>query len=129
LSRSTFAGSGKYLQHWLGKNQRTWEDMKTSIAGVMNMNMFGIPMVGPDTCGSFQPNTTDNFEEICARWIQLATFYPFARKQRDLNDHSLPNEPWNFQEPYQSWARNALIDRLQYVRHIYTCLFEASQSG
>jgi alpha-glucosidase (family GH31 glycosyl hydrolase) len=53
LSRSTFAGSGQYTQHWLGDNHRTWEDMKASIAGVMNMNMFGVPMVGPDTCGFF----------------------------------------------------------------------------
>jgi alpha-glucosidase (family GH31 glycosyl hydrolase) len=27
--------------------------MRTSIAGVMNFNMFGIPVVGPDTCGFF----------------------------------------------------------------------------
>jgi len=27
--------------------------MKTSIAGVMNMQMFGIPLAGPDTCGFF----------------------------------------------------------------------------
>ena len=53
LSRSTFAGSGAYVQHWLGDNHRTWEDMNNSIAGVMNFNMFGIPMVGPDTCGFF----------------------------------------------------------------------------
>jgi alpha-glucosidase (family GH31 glycosyl hydrolase) len=54
LSRSTFAGSGKYVQHWLGDNHRNWDNMKWSIAGVMNFNMFGIPMVGPDTCGFFE---------------------------------------------------------------------------
>ena len=53
LSRSTFTGSGQYAQHWLGDNNRTWDDMRTSIAGVMNFNMFGIPLVGPDTCGFF----------------------------------------------------------------------------
>jgi alpha-glucosidase (family GH31 glycosyl hydrolase) len=53
LSRSTFAGSGQYVNHWLGDNHRTWLDMKTSIAGTMNMQMFGIPLVGPDTCGFF----------------------------------------------------------------------------
>jgi len=66
LSRSTFAGSGQYVQHWLGDNHGTWEDMKRSIAGVMNFNMFGIPMVGPDTCGFF---STAGNDDLCARWI------------------------------------------------------------
>jgi alpha-glucosidase (family GH31 glycosyl hydrolase) len=65
LSRSTFAGSGQYVQHWLGDNHGTWEDMKMSIAGVMNFQMFGIPMVGPDTCGFF----SNDDDEMCARWI------------------------------------------------------------
>jgi len=53
LSRSTFAGSGAFVQHWLGNNHRTWDDMKNSISGIMNFNMFGIPMVGPDVCGYY----------------------------------------------------------------------------
>jgi alpha-glucosidase (family GH31 glycosyl hydrolase) len=57
LSRSTFPGSGVHTQHWLGENHRTWEDLKYSIAGVMNFNMFGIPMVGPDTCGYMSSGT------------------------------------------------------------------------
>jgi alpha-glucosidase (family GH31 glycosyl hydrolase) len=54
--------------------------MRLSIAGVMNFNMFGIPMVGPDTCGTFsaQSDLAED-QEICTYWIQLATFYPFAR--------------------------------------------------
>ena len=39
------------MQHWLGDNQRTFESMKYSISGIMNMNMFGIPFVGADVCG------------------------------------------------------------------------------
>jgi alpha-glucosidase len=39
--------------------------MKYSIAGVMNFNMFGIPMVGPDTCGFIGPKD----DELCGRWI------------------------------------------------------------
>jgi alpha-glucosidase (family GH31 glycosyl hydrolase) len=126
LARSTFAGSGQYVQHWLGDNHRTWDDMRYSIAGVMNFNMFGIPMVGPDTCGFFGVNGQD---ELCARWIQLATFYPFARQHRDISGGGDPNEPWRLQEPYKSMARNALYDRLQYSRQMYTCLFETSQFG
>lgn len=54
LSRSTFAGSGAHTQHWLGDNHRSWDHMNYSIAGIMNFNMFGIPFVGPDTCGFFE---------------------------------------------------------------------------
>lgn len=53
LTRSTFSGSGKYAAHWLGDNWREWGYMNYSIAGIMNMNMFGIPMVGADVCGFF----------------------------------------------------------------------------
>ena len=70
LSRSTFASSGRFTQHWLGDNHREWSYMRYSIAGIMNMNMFGIPMVGADVCGFFG-NRSD---EMCGRWMQLAAF-------------------------------------------------------
>ena len=53
LSRSTFPGSGRYASHWLGDNWRDWSYMKQSIAGIMSMNMFGIPHTGADICGFF----------------------------------------------------------------------------
>jgi len=125
LARSTFSGSGAHVQHWLGDNNRTWTDMTNSIAGIMNFNMFGVPFVGPDTCGFFGAKD----DELCGRWIQLATFYPFAREHRDDSGGGPPHEPYDLAEPYQSWAREAIRDRLQYIRHVYTCLFEASQEG
>ena len=128
LSRSTFAGSGQYTQHWLGDNHRTWDDMKWSIAGVMNFNMFGIPMVGPDTCGFFSKGLEEE-QELCARWIQLATFYPFARQHKDASGGGHDIEPWRLPEALQTWAKDAINDRYQYLRHMYTCLFEASKYG
>ncbi len=76
LSRSTFTSSGQYTSHWLGDNWRSYDYMQYSIAGIMNMNMFGIPHAGADVCGFFGEKKDD---EMCARWIQLATFYPLAR--------------------------------------------------
>jgi alpha-glucosidase (family GH31 glycosyl hydrolase) len=66
MSRSTFAGSGKHVGHWLASSMRGWDDIKFSIVGIMNFNLFGIPMTGPDTCGysGFYRN-----DEMCARWI------------------------------------------------------------
>lgn len=64
---------------------------------------------------------------MCGRWIQLATFYPFARQHRD--ETASANEPWRLPAREQAWAKNAIFDRLQYLRHLYTCLFEAHESG
>lgn len=92
LSRSTFSGSGQHVAHHLGENMRTWDDMKHSIAGVMNFNMFGVPLTGPETCGYYGEQGND---ELCARWIQLATFYPLARQHRAAGAAGGPaNEPF-----------------------------------
>lgn len=94
LSRSTFSGSGRYTSHWLGDNWRKWEYMRYSIAGIMNMNMFGIPHAGADVCGFFGKKD----DELCARWTQLAAFYPFARNHYN---RTFILDPIEGSEPYR----------------------------
>jgi alpha-glucosidase (family GH31 glycosyl hydrolase) len=38
-------------------------------------------------------------------------------------------EPWKMSDKFKTIAGDAIIDRYQYLRHMYTCLFEASTSG
>jgi len=90
----------------------------------MNMNMFGIPHVGADICGFFG-DARDG--EMCAKWAQLGTFYPLARFHYDI--HSPENEPYQQDEPYRSIIRRTMLDRYQYLRQLYTCLFDMSNNG
>jgi len=129
LSRSSFASSGRYMQHWLGDNHRAWNYMRYSIAGIMNMNMFGIPLVGADVCGFFGPKRED---EMCARWIQLATYYPFARAHQNLTymgNASDFSEPFTLAEPWKDVAKKALYNRYEFLRMQYTCLYEVHIDG
>lgn len=124
LTRSTYTSTGKYASHWLGDNFRDWKYMKYSIAGIMNMNMFGIVQVGADVCGFFGTKRND---EMCARWAQLATFYPLARFH--YVDNSDPNEPYLMTGKWFEIAKRTMHDRYQFLRHMYTCMFEAFKYG
>ncbi|KAF3101696.1 hypothetical protein TWF569_005378 [Orbilia oligospora] len=122
LTRSAFAGTGKYASKWLGDNFSHWDSMRYSISGILNMQMFGIPHIGADI-GGFNGGPS---EELLVRWFQLGSMYPFCR------NHNMPNTPP--QEAYVSAAvatvaRKYLTFRYRILPFWYTAFAKVKQSG
>ncbi|XP_031459607.1 sucrase-isomaltase, intestinal-like [Phasianus colchicus] len=123
LSRSTFVGSGKHTGHWLGDNNSQWKDMHYSIIGMLEFNLFGIPFVGADICG-FGSNTT---YELCLRWTQLGSFYPFSRNHNA--EGNAAQDPAVFGAEFAKIARAALRIRYSLLPYLYTLFFESHVHG
>ncbi|VIO86322.1 Uncharacterized protein BM_BM5229 [Brugia malayi] len=122
ISRSTFVSSGHYGGHWLGDNSARWIDLRASIIGIQEFNLFGIPYIGADICG-FNGETS---EELCLRWQQLGAFYPFSRNHNEKGGASQEPSRW----PDVSRAtREANLFRYYYLPFLYSLLFDVALHG
>ncbi|XP_051499825.1 maltase-glucoamylase-like isoform X2 [Apus apus] len=125
LTRSTFAGSGKYGGHWLGDNTASWDHLRWAIPGILEFGLFGIPYVGADICGFFEDTT----EELCRRWMQVGAFYPFSRNHN--TEKCIPQDPAAFGATslLVNSSRHYLNIRYTLLPHLYTLFFRAHTQG
>lgn len=133
ISRSTFAGSGKYAGHWLGDNDSEFQHLRYSVSNILLFSTFGIPFTGADICG-FNSNSSLT---LCTKWYKVATIYPFARNHNNFGMMS--------QEPYQDRfnesadatthktsqqiMRKAMLMRYGIHNYVYTQFHKASTDG
>jgi alpha-glucosidase len=123
-SRGSFAGSGQYMGHTFsvinrpGRMKNEVELMRYRIANIMNFNMFGMPMSGPDVISDIiaDKETKVNYT---ASYIQFNAFTPLAQ----VFDAELFVDP-----AYAAQAalvKAAMNERLSFIHLFHTCMFEA----
>lgn len=110
------------MGHWTGDIQSTWQDMKGTIADILNFQMFGISFSGADICG-FVGDATEN---LCTRWIELGAFYPFSRMHN--NDRSTDQEAYIWESTAEA-SRIALGVRYALLPYFYTLFEESNRLG
>ncbi|XP_063956333.1 maltase-glucoamylase-like [Lytechinus pictus] len=123
VTRSTVPSSGTNSGHWLGDNGSNWPQLRYSIIGTLEFNLFGVPHVGADICGFFN----DSPEDLCRRWHQVGAFYPYARNHNGIRYQA--QDPGSYGEEFAVSIRELLHIRYRMLPYLYTLFYDAHTQG
>uniref|UniRef100_A0A669Q1N9 alpha-glucosidase n=1 Tax=Phasianus colchicus TaxID=9054 RepID=A0A669Q1N9_PHACC len=123
ITRSTYPSSGRWAGHWLGDNAAAWDQLSKSIIGMMEFSLFGISYTGADICGFFN----DSEYELCLRWMQLGSFYPYSRNHNQKGTRRQDPASWN--STFVDISRHVMNIRYTLLPYLYTLLHEAHVHG
>ncbi|KAI4589788.1 hypothetical protein MJG53_000837 [Ovis ammon polii x Ovis aries] len=91
--------------------------------GMMEFSLFGMSYTGADICGFF-----NNSEyQLCARWMQLGAFYPYARNHNSAFTRRQDPASWN--KTFSTMSRDILNIRYTLLPYFYTQMHEIHAHG
>lgn len=133
LNRSGFAGSQRYnIFPWTGDVSRSWSGYKAQLPVLLGMSMSGVPYVHSDA-GGFAGGEGDN--ELYVRWLQFAAFTPIFRPhgtalyEKDKGAFSFPSEAALIDDPYRSYAKEAIKKRYAFFPYNYSLAYQQAKWG
>ena len=133
LNRAGFAGSQRYsIFPWSGDVSRSWSGLRAQLPVMLGMSMSGVPYIHADA-GGFAGGEGDN--ELYVRWLQFAGFTPVFRPhgtalyELDKAAFSFPSEPALIEEPFRSYAKDAIRMRYALLPYNYTLAYRQAVKG
>jgi len=133
LNRSGFAGSQHYgIFPWSGDVSRNWSGLRAQLPIMLSTSMSGVPYIHADA-GGFAGGEGDN--ELYVRWLQFAVFTPIFRPHGtalydiDQNAFSFPSEAALIDEPYRTYAKEAIDMRYTLLPYNYTLAYKQAKNG
>lgn len=123
VSLGTSPGMGRLAGHWGGEYPATWDFMKTSLVGMFEASIYGIPLSGVPICGHTGPTS----ENLCLRWMQLGAFYPLSLLYYDSSDGD--RHPLAFKKAFTTFTKSLLTTRYSLLPYLYTCFYHAHVTG
>ena len=133
MTRAAFAGMQRYCFSWTGDSgdarrmTDSWEQFAYQIPMMLSAGLGGIPFITGDItgyCGSIEDYV--DAAELYVRWMQFGLFTPLSRAHHE-GDTAV--EPWMFPPSALEAARKAVELKYTLLPYIYTCAYEAYETG
>nr|XP_045585810.1 maltase-glucoamylase, intestinal-like [Procambarus clarkii] len=126
-SQSTHPGSGSYGGHFGGLYRPNFVSQMKDLLQMLEMGLYGVPMVGMPLCGSVNDTTEKLRTEWCLRAHQTGAFSPFMISYNEFG-HA-PRNPPNFGAGFINQIKYYIRERYLVLPYIYTLFYEAYTQG
>lgn len=126
-SQTTDPGTGVHGGHLGGFYTPDFISQKMGLVQVLEMGLYGVPMVGAPLCGTVNDTKEELRSEWCLRAHQTGAFYPLMIS---YNEHSqATRNPPNLGKGFSLKLTLYIRQRYMILPYMYTLLYEAHTQG